>query len=328
ALVFFFFNFNLVKAAMSILIAYVFVFSVIFYTIYRRINFLKEETNTNLTKQIFNFSWPIMLSSVLYLLLHRIDIFFIGHFLDSSIVGKYSVSSDLSNVLGILNAIIIPIFFPVISKLVSGDKIKEAGTIFRKTTKFLTIFTLPLLLVFLLFNNEIIFYIFGKEYAGSGIFLAILSFASFFACISGPIGMLLKAMNYPKLVLLNSIVALLINLVLNYLLITKFGAVGVAIATLVSIFTQNYLGILELWLIKKIKPYDFNLIRPVIMIMLIGICGFLIKNNLPPTIFYNMLVAGGIISLYGIYLLIDKKLINIKFYIQLAQGMMKNGKQK
>jgi len=322
ALVLLFCGFSLLGSSIAFLASSVIVFCIIFYLVISKVNFFKSVKDSELAKKMFSFSWPIMLSSFIYVLLNRIDILFIGHFLDSSTVAKYSVASDLSHLIIILNAVILPIFFPIMSSLISKGKVKEAGTVFRKITKFLTIFTLPALLIFVLFPEKIIFYIFGQEYAGGGIFLLVLSFASFFACVSGPINMLLKSMNKPKLVLFNSLAALLINLVLNYILIIKMGAIGVAIATVVSIFAQNYLGIAQLWLLKKIRPYDWNVLRPVLFTILIGFGAYCLKRILPDSLFYNIVLAFALLAVYGIYLLIDRKLINLGFYIKMAKGIM------
>jgi O-antigen/teichoic acid export membrane protein len=319
ALLFLYFGLGLFGASLAFLLSYIIIFFISFYIIRKRVNFLSVQKDNSLGKQILNFSWPIMLSSFVYILLNKIDIMFIGHFIDASTVGKYSVSSDLSHLLIVLNSVLLPIFFPVMSHLIHKGKIQEAGNIFRKTTKFLVVFTLPALLVFLIFSEEILFYLFGSQYAGAGIFLFILSFASLFAVASGPIDMFLKSMNKPKWVLANSLVAIAVNIVLNYVLIIKMGAIGVAIATVSSIFLENYLGIFQIWLLKKIKPYDLVLIRPIIVSAIIGVAFYFVKINLPSNLYINIVVALSILVVYGIYLLSDKKLINIREYIQKAK---------
>ena len=316
SLLFLYLGLDLFGASLAFLLSYIIVFAIAFFIIVKRANFLKAEKDHKLRKQIFNFSWPIMLSSFIYYILTKIDIMFLGHFTDPVTVGKYSVASDVSQMLIVLNAVMLPIFFPVISNLFSKGKVMEAGNIFRKITKLLVAFTLPALVIFIVFSSEILRYLFGKDYSGAGVFLVILSFASFFALASGPIGMFLKSMNKPKWVLFNSLVALALNITLNYILIIKIGAIGVAIATLISIFSQNYLGIFEVWFFKKIQPYSLSLIRPVIVSIAIGVAAYYVKGVIAANLYTTILLALAVLIVYGIYLLLDKRLINLGYYLK------------
>ena len=326
ALVFLYLNFSLFGAGMAFLISYAAIFLVSFYFTIKKVNFLNAGKNSRLRWELINYSWPLMLSSFIYLLLNKIDIIFLGHFSTSAVVGGYSVASDLSHILIFLNVIVLPVFFPVMSGLFGKGRIVEAGNLFRKTTKFLVALTLPLLVVFVVFSREILLYIFGAEYAGAYKFLIILAFSSFFALASGPIDIFLSSMNRPRWVLFNNLVALVLNLVLNYILILKMGPIGVAVATLVSVFIQNYLGIFQIWLVDKIRPYSAVLIRPVIVSAALGLLVYFSKKNLAQKLHIHILLALSVLAAYGIYLLLDRKLIKFSYFLgYLKKEVIKEG---
>jgi len=88
--------------------------------------------------------------------------------------------------------------------------------------------------------------------------LIILSFAYLVDAVSGPIGSILTMTNYAKYILVNTIISLTVNIILNYILISKYGIIGVAIGTGLSIILNNLLSIIEVKLLLNIFSYDYT----------------------------------------------------------------------
>ena len=78
---------------------------------------------------------------------------------------------------------------------------------------------------------------------------------------------------YEKLALYNNIASLLINITLNFILIGRFGIVGVAIATGISIIANNLISIIQVKFLLGIFSYDY---RNLIQIISMGVVNYLL----------------------------------------------------
>lgn len=106
---------------------------------------------------------------------------------------------------------------------------------FKKVSLFNNAVSIFICLCFALFGGIAIRLIYGKEYIDAGNVLYLLIPYYFLSCMASFYANFLDFMGYAKMRALWYISVIVINLTLNYLLIPKYGAVGAAIATIVSI---------------------------------------------------------------------------------------------
>ena len=85
-----------------------------------------------------------------------------------------------------------------------------------------------------LFSRPMIGLFYGVEYADAGPTLAVHIWAGLFVCLGVAQSAWLLNEGHTRVGLVNTIVGALVNVGLNFLLIPQFGAIGAAIATLVS----------------------------------------------------------------------------------------------
>ena len=89
---------------------------------------------------------------------------------------------------------------------------------------------------------------------------------------------------------------IVINIILNYFLISSYGAIGAAIATGISIGVINLIRLLEVYIIYTIHPYNLNyisgIICGIISFTLLYLLGKLPENSYVMSIILNMLVVG------------------------------------
>lgn len=214
-------------------------------------------------KKIFiKYSLTVALISGISLMLQSIDKIMISAYLDLNRVGIYKVAQNYVNLISVFVTPFIA-FWPVISKLYNENNIGQIEIEMKKIVRIVIYLVIPMFFIFLFLGNDLLS-IFGEAYVTEEAkrVLIILAFSFLIDAVSGPIGSILTMTEYAKFALYNNIISLLINVVLNLVLINKFGIVGVAIATGISIITNNLISIIEVKLLLGIFSYDYrNLIQ-------------------------------------------------------------------
>lgn len=196
-------------------------------------------------------SLPMMLSNSVFFLMSWSDILMIGYFLPEDQTGIYSNASKVANLnivfLFAINAIAAP-------KMAAFKEKKDSSSLksFTKiTSKMNILLSAPVFLIILLFPDFLLG-LFGSEFLPGKTALLILAVGQFSNAAAGSVINVLNMTG--KQVLAQNIILItaLINLVLNAILIPKFGINGAAIATASSTIIWNMLAVLFIY-----KSYRF-----------------------------------------------------------------------
>lgn len=238
---------------------------------------IKNNSMLNLSleekRTFIKYSLTVALISGIGLMLQNIDKIMISTFLDLNRVGIYKVAQNYVNLISVFVTPFIA-FWPVISKLYNENNIGQIETEMKRIVHIVTYLVVPMFFIFLFLGNDLLA-IFGEAYVTEEAKLAliILAFSFLIDAVSGPIGSILTMTKYAKLALYNNIASLLINISLNLILIGRFGIVGVAIATGISIIANNLISIVQVKLLLGIFSYDY---RNLIQILSMGVVNYLL----------------------------------------------------
>lgn len=205
-------------------------------------------------KVIFIFALPLIISGVLSFSVDVIDRFIINHFLGISEVGIYSFSYRIALIMNVFVISLRSAWTPYSIKLYNeGSFSSEFGKSFTKILSAgLLLFLLVSMCIDDLFNLHLgNFHLFDPSYRSgikiipviliSYIFSAVVTYYSVYPFTSG------KSIHF----MISDLIALIINVALNFIFIPIYGIMGAAFATLFSYFG----GAVYLLLIsgKKIK---------------------------------------------------------------------------
>ncbi|MDC6353196.1 MULTISPECIES: flippase [unclassified Robiginitalea] len=186
-------------------------------------------------------SRPILITSVLGILLIWIDRLFVGAYLDESDVAVYDVGAKLALLISFNLDAINSILAPKIVELYRKDDVKPLQTLLTFAVGISAAIALGTFLVILL-GKDILLRLFGEAYlSGSGVLL-ILGVGQLLNCFCGSVGNILQMTGHQKTHQKIMLIGLIVNLTLNFALVQRFGIEGVAIATIASLLTWNFLG--------------------------------------------------------------------------------------
>jgi len=209
-------------------------------------------------KEILSFSWPLMFAGLLGLVMGWIDTLMLGYFLTTKDVGIYRASLSTASLLQIVPTSFTSIFFPVVTELYSKRMHEEVKNINYAVTKWIFMIVLPLAMIMVLFSDGILNILYGSAYITGAHAFCILTLSYFFISIMFPTGQIIKTVGKTKLIMLNTSVGALLDAILNYLLIPRYGIEGAALATGISVLTVSLLSFIQIFKITHIQPVRIN----------------------------------------------------------------------
>lgn len=214
--------------------------------------FPREEISIS---EIVGYSWPISISSILIIIVGQVDYLILGVYHPAASVGIYRIYIQITVLLQLILGSIARVYKPVISELILQGNLSEIRETYRRISKWVLSLTLLGFLVILLYGGRVIGLFFTDDYAAFPIALTILTLGTLLKSSFGPGGVTLEAFGNTKLILINSIVMLLSNVGLDFLLIPKYGIVGAAIATGATLFIGGLIAFLEIYFQYQILPF-------------------------------------------------------------------------
>jgi O-antigen/teichoic acid export membrane protein len=212
-----------------------------------------------------SFSADVMLIGLIYFLLGHMDTLMLGYFVAKSEVGIYSVALKVATLVIFGLEVLLPVVRPHFSELSEKKDFKTIEALFKTVTKWLLysgfgLFALVFILRFEVLN------VFGPGFVAGGSILGILGVGSLANVASGPTGQLLVMTGKQKWEMINTTMMVFINFALNLYLIPRMGAIGAAIATVVSISAINAAKLIEVYHLYDIHPYSAKMLKGVVPI--------------------------------------------------------------
>lgn len=199
-----------------------------------------KKFNLNIAKELLNNSWPLMISSVVVMVYMRIDQIMIKEILGEREVGIYSAAVRLSEAFYFIPVIITASLFPAIlnAKAINRElyinRMQCLYTFMIWTALFIAI---PVSLL----SEWIVNILFGAAYTESAVILAIHIWAAIFVFLTVSSGKYLTSEGLTKKILYRNSSGMILNVILNLILIPKYGCVGAAISTLMSWAFAGYI---------------------------------------------------------------------------------------
>lgn len=242
-------------------------------------------------------------------------------------VGIYSTSVKIYQMTqGILTALL-TVTIPRLAFLWGKKRIGEYNQVLSKLLDSLGILVLPVSIGLIMLSREVILIIASKKYLPSVNSLRIISWAIIFSVFAWIFSYcVLIPVKREKLVLRNTIITAVENIILNFILIPFMSCDGTALSTVIAEFTVMIMhgyscrDIIKPVIFKKstLKNLFDSIIGCVGIIIICLICDFGFKSMLLKTIFSVVLSAiiyGAILILLkneSIYLFLDKAKMVLK----------------
>lgn len=196
-------------------------------------------------KDILTLSLPMLVSSAMALVVDQASVIVLGIFGSVADVGYFAVASRFAVLTTFMLTAINSIAAPKFAELFHSGKVEELLYVAKKSTKLIFWTTTPVLLCLIFLGRPVIRIFYGPHFLAAYGALLILVFGQFVNSASGSTGYFVN-MTGDQVAYQNiMIVAALACIILNVLLVPRFGIEGAALAGSLSLVIWNvYLLIL------------------------------------------------------------------------------------
>jgi O-antigen/teichoic acid export membrane protein len=245
---------------------------------FRKELFKKFSPDYKKIKLIFKESWPLTFLAVSVSISYYIDQIMLGIISTKTELGCYSSAQRIIHVLSVFNVIIVVSFLPKISYYFKENK-KQLKLILNQLNKIIIAIAIPIGIGGTVFAPEIITFVFGNEYSRAIFALQILIWAQVIIFISTCYSNTLVMCDRQKDVMYGVGLGAIINVILNYIFISKYSLYGASVATVITqliIFVYIYRVINKK--IVKIEFYKY-LTKPILASLTMMIVLLFLKTN-------------------------------------------------
>jgi O-antigen/teichoic acid export membrane protein len=255
-------------------------------------------------KSLLRFSVPVVGMDILGFGVIWTDTLMVGYFMTTKDVGIYNAAARTAMLIYVILFSFSTIFMPMISDLYNRGEVKKLGGLFKTVTKWTFTLSFPLFLLMAILSKQILA-LFGPEFTMGAPCFLILALARMVGSFTGPAGNFLIMSGKQDIVFWDMALSFCVNIFLNYYLVIRYGVVGAAIATTLSVALLNLTFLIEIYYFNKIFPYNLRLFKPFFAGVLAGLISLLLFNFVseykaiyifPLTIFIFILCY--VISLY------------------------------
>lgn len=241
---------TVISYALSLLLALYFMFS-LFWPTLRSPNEMRSYVGELLT-----FSIPASIAGALANFINRVDRLVVGAFLSVGEVGIYQAASQTSALFDLMPNIFNNVIAVRVSDLYVRGDIKRLDELFKVGAKWSFYLSLPLFLVVCAAPGGVMEVFYGVNYQRGAWPLLIICMGLMSDAVIGAAAQILIFSGYQKLAGSISATALISAIVLNYLLVPRFGMIGGAISTALAEAGMLVGSLLSVKSRIGIWPYD------------------------------------------------------------------------
>ncbi|MEI2393374.1 oligosaccharide flippase family protein [Priestia megaterium] len=235
----------------------------------------EKKINRKYWSYAITLSLPLIFHSLSTNILSVSDRSFISYYVGTAETGVYSLVYNVSMVAAVVTTSIESVWIPWFSKKLQNN---DRDSINQNVKMYLSIATLTMIVILMISPEVLKIMTPPKYWWGVGLIPPVLaaSFLIFLYSISVNLEYYYKS---TKVIALNTIVAATLNLVLNFLFIPEYGAIGAAYTTVASYF------LLFLLHFKAARNLDKNLfsfiiyVRPLVLIVLSIVFAYMFLRN-------------------------------------------------
>lgn len=200
---------------------------------------------------------PFMFLGTAELINSRIDIIMLGTFEGAAAVGIYAAIAGIAQLTAFIHQATLGVLGPTIATLYSEGKLKQLERLIQRSI--LAVFAISLLLGgTIIALSKYLLLIFGSEFVIGATAMNILIGGQIFNALTGPVGLVLNMTGHQTKTAIATGLSAFLNIILNALLIPRWGIVGAAIATTTSIITINAIKVMFVQKNLNISLYSLN----------------------------------------------------------------------
>src|SRR4051794_30824925 len=190
-------------------------------------------------RDLYGFALPLLVADLAVALMSTANVVMLKHFGSAADVATYRVVQPAAKLNTIVMTSFTLLFTPLAARLLARRDREGARDLYWVTAAWMGILSFPVFALTTVFARPVTVSLFGERYADSAVIMALLGVAYYFKVALGFNGLMLRVHGLVRYLVVTSVVALVVNVAISLLLIPRYGAVGAAVASMVTIIVYN-----------------------------------------------------------------------------------------
>lgn len=238
-------------------------------------------------------SFIMFLPQVAITMYTTLDRIMLGSMCDKKQVTYYDISNKIIIISMVLITTAGSVFLPKISNLYSNNRYEEIRELIKKSINIFILIMFPLIFGILSVTDEVIELLFDKTYMEVAFLMKVMSITIVFWTLNNITGShILIPMGRENKITFSVFLGCFINLILNYILIKKYNALGAVIATII---TEGIVTIIQIYFSKdyfriSLKTILKSLFSAIIMFFILKFISSLYLKIFLGGISYTLLI--------------------------------------
>ena len=237
-----------------------------------------------------------------------LDNVMLGFMTTDADVGYYNAAVKIKTILVSIVTSLGSVLLPRASYYVEHGMYDDFQKITCKALNFVFLIAMPLVIYFMLFARESIYFLSGNFYGGAIVPMIIIMPTVLFIGITNLLGIqILVPLGKERVLLISAIIGAMVDFAINIIFIPKYASAGAALGTLIAEFSvlvvQYYSLKKEIFTVLKTIRFLRMIIASVVGLMLSVWIKLLDGNYFFKLVISSVLFFGG----YGIFLLIKQE---------------------
>ena len=255
---------NITSVAIALLLSIMFCTIVSLFFFFRKLSSISQQRAREYDlREWIGFAIPNFLTSIVDTVLDSVDTVLLAVFAISNVaIGQYGAAIRIAIFVSMPLQSFNTMFSPTIAELYSKGEYQKLSAMFKIVTKWALTFSLPIFWIAVLFAEPLLG-ISGIGFTPAWPLLIALAIGNLINVATGSVGYMLLMTGHQKITFLNSLVAIVFNIVLGVILIPRYGAMGVAIATGVALSVVNLMRLLQVYFFLKMTPFRWDTLKPI-----------------------------------------------------------------
>lgn len=242
------------------------------------------ESLRDVVRDFWTFTLPRTFASIFRITVQWLDVLLVGALMSPAAAGIYATATRLLQ-FGLAAALAVgQVSQPMISRLLARGHHAATKSLYGTATAWQVLMTWPQYLGVAIFAPALLA-LFGQEFLAGTTVVVILAVSAMIGSASGPVDMVLLMAGKSLWSFWNTALSLGLNVVLNLILIPRWGITGAAFAWAVSRVVGNLVPLLQIALALDLHPFGAKWVRSAVAsLVAFGATGLAVRAWAGPTL--------------------------------------------
>ena len=242
-------------------------------------------------REVLGFTLPLLASDLLFTVMNTSDAILLGSLDGTEAVGAFRAIQPLAGANHLVFASFGVLFTPLVARLFARRDEAAIDHMYWSTALWVTVLSFPVFVVTFALARPLTVTLLESRYASSASYLALLSFGFFVDSVLGFNGLTLKALGKVRAIVVLNLSAGTLNVVLNLLLIPRYGPMGAAIGTSTTLVVHNVLKQVALARTTSIRLLEWRAAKVYLLVAAATAAVWLLDVALSPPFVVALLFA-------------------------------------